>query len=77
LITKNTLEESIMNLQQFKMKIAEMVVNEENASMSTMEAGALLDLVEDAAVKVAKDKKEEVDQDEEQLNQYKEMMKFV
>jgi TATA-binding protein-associated factor len=46
LITRDTLEESIMSLQRFKMHMAKMVVNEENASMSTMDTGALMDLME-------------------------------
>lgn len=60
LITRNTLEEKIMSLQRFKVRpfrwalfrlfdtaqifMAETMINEENASMSTMNTDALLDL---------------------------------
>lgn len=74
IITRDTLEESIMSLQHFKMRMAKAVVNEENASMSTMETGALLDLVDNSAKNQGLEENEpELDMDEEQLRQYAEM----
>ncbi|KAL1452448.1 hypothetical protein WDU94_006679 [Cyamophila willieti] len=44
LITKNTLEEKIMNLQKFKLLTANTVINSENRNLETMATGKLLDL---------------------------------
>ncbi|KAL8737111.1 MAG: hypothetical protein Q9181_002005 [Wetmoreana brouardii] len=44
LITRGTLEEKILNLQRFKIDIASTVVNQQNAGLSTMETGEILDL---------------------------------
>jgi len=44
LITRGTLEEKIMGLQQFKLSIANSVVNADNASLKTMDTGNVLDL---------------------------------
>lgn len=51
LITKYTLEEKIMGLQKFKMNIASTIVNQQNAGLSSMDTGQLLDLfdVDDTA----------------------------
>jgi TATA-binding protein-associated factor len=46
LITKNTLEEKIMNLQQFKLKVSNSIVNRENNSFKTMDTNQLVDLFE-------------------------------
>ncbi|XP_049851549.1 TATA-binding protein-associated factor 172-like [Schistocerca gregaria] len=46
LITKDTLEEKIMSLQKFKLKIADTVVNKENQSFQSMSTHQLLDLFE-------------------------------
>lgn len=45
LLTKGTLEEYIMNLQQFKKDVAGSVVNADNVGMDTMDTGAVLDLM--------------------------------
>jgi len=44
LLMADTLEEKIMGLQQFKMDMANTVVNQDNISLSTMDTGQLLDL---------------------------------
>ncbi|OLL25958.1 putative helicase mot1 [Neolecta irregularis DAH-3] len=44
LITRGTLEEKIMGLQRFKLNIASTVVNQQNAGLSTMDTGQILDL---------------------------------
>lgn len=44
LIMRGTLEEKVMNLQKFKVSIANAVINSENASMKTMNTDQLLDL---------------------------------
>ena len=44
LITRGTLEEKIMSLQKFKLNIANTVINQENASLTTMGTDQLLDL---------------------------------
>lgn len=44
ILTRGTLEEKIMGLQQFKMTVANSVVNKDNISMSTMDTANLLDL---------------------------------
>ncbi|QPG72722.1 hypothetical protein FOA43_000023 [Brettanomyces nanus] len=49
LITKDTLEEKIMGLQKFKLNIANTVVNQQNAGLSSMDAGQLLNLFDDDA----------------------------
>lgn len=44
ILMRNTLEERIMGLQQFKLDMANAVVNQDNMSMSAMDTGQLLDL---------------------------------
>jgi TATA-binding protein-associated factor len=44
LLMRDTLEERIMGLQQFKLDVANTVVNEDNMSMKTMDTSQLLDL---------------------------------
>ncbi|XP_024523098.1 TATA-binding protein-associated factor BTAF1 [Selaginella moellendorffii] len=44
LIMRGTLEEKVMNLQRFKLSIANTVINADNASISSMDTGQLLDL---------------------------------
>lgn len=44
LLMRGTLEERIMGLQQFKLDVANAVVNQENMSLSTMDTTQLLDL---------------------------------
>ena len=44
LLTRNTLEEKIMSLQQFKLDMAGAVVNQDNMSMQSMDKGRLLEL---------------------------------
>jgi TATA-binding protein-associated factor len=44
LLMRDTLEERIMGLQQFKLDVANAVVNQDNVSMNSMDTGALLDL---------------------------------
>ncbi|KAH3766734.1 TATA-binding protein-associated factor 172 [Pelomyxa schiedti] len=44
LITKGTLEEKIMGLQNFKLKLANTVITRDNQSLSTMDTARLLDL---------------------------------
>ena len=44
LVTKGTLEEKIMSLQRFKTHVANSVVNQENAALSSMNTSELLDL---------------------------------
>ncbi|KAI4093772.1 MAG: hypothetical protein LQ344_002675 [Seirophora lacunosa] len=44
LVTRGTLEEKILNLQRFKIDVASTVVNQQNAGLSTMETGEILDL---------------------------------
>ncbi|KAF5829236.1 P-loop containing nucleoside triphosphate hydrolase protein [Dunaliella salina] len=44
LLMADTLEEKVMGLQQFKMDMANTVVNQDNISLSTMDTGQLLDL---------------------------------
>jgi TATA-binding protein-associated factor len=41
---QDTLEQRIMSLQQFKLDVANAVVNQDNISMSAMDTGQLLDL---------------------------------
>ena len=44
LLTRDSLEEKIMGLQRFKLELANSVVNQDNVSLKTMDAGRLLDL---------------------------------
>ncbi len=44
LLTRDSLEERIMGLQRFKLDVANSVVNQDNVSLKTMDAGRLLDL---------------------------------
>jgi TATA-binding protein-associated factor len=44
IITKGTLEDKIMSLQQFKLRIANAVVNKDNQSFANMDTSQLLDL---------------------------------
>lgn len=44
LITRGTLEEKIMSLQQFKIGIANSVINSENSSLKSMNTDQLVDL---------------------------------
>lgn len=44
LLTRDTLEEKIMGLQQFKLDVAAAVVNQDNVSLSGMDTSRLLDL---------------------------------
>lgn len=44
LLTRDSLEDKIMGLQRFKLDVANSVVNQDNVSLKTMDAGCLLDL---------------------------------
>ena len=44
LITRNTLEEKIMSLQQFKIHTARSVISDDNSSMGSMRTDQVLDL---------------------------------
>ncbi|KAK9238071.1 hypothetical protein V1525DRAFT_402348 [Lipomyces kononenkoae] len=44
LITRNTIEEKIMGLQRFKLNIANTIVNQQNAGLSSMDTDQILDL---------------------------------
>mgnify|MGYP001321483501 CR=1 FL=1 len=44
LITRNTLEEKIMSLQQFKIHTAKSVISDENSSIGSMQTDQVLDL---------------------------------
>ena len=44
LITRNTLEEKIMSLQQFKIHTAKSVISDENSSMGSMQTDQVLEL---------------------------------
>jgi len=44
LITKGTLEEKIMGMQRFKLNIANSIVTQQNAGLSSMDTGFVLDL---------------------------------
>lgn len=70
LITKDTLEEKIMGLQKFKLNIANTVVNQQNAGLSSMNSGQLLDLFgTDATNATANDNEvSEIDTDEDEDN---------
>eukprot|EP01122_Echinamoeba_exundans_P015071 TRINITY_DN7005_c0_g1_i1.p1 TRINITY_DN7005_c0_g1~~TRINITY_DN7005_c0_g1_i1.p1 ORF type:complete len:1810 (-),score=400.65 TRINITY_DN7005_c0_g1_i1:40-5469(-) len=61
IITKGTLEDKIMSLQQFKLRIANAVVNKDNQSFANMDTSQLLDLFNysgDASAKGATKKTE-------------------
>lgn len=64
-----------MSLQQFKLHMAKTVVNEENASMQTMDTSALLDLADSSQKKRQREIDEEDSDDD--LKRYQEAMKFV
>ncbi|KAJ2395907.1 TATA-binding protein-associated factor mot1, partial [Coemansia sp. RSA 2531] len=51
LITRNTLEEKIMGLQAFKLHMANTIVNQQNASLASMNTDQLLDLFNVSAPK--------------------------
>lgn len=51
LIMRGTMEERKMNLQEFKLMVANAVINAENASLKTMNTGQLLDLFTTAETK--------------------------
>ncbi|KAJ2362116.1 TATA-binding protein-associated factor mot1 [Coemansia sp. RSA 2611] len=53
LITRNTLEEKIMGLQAFKLHMANTIVNQQNASLASMNTDQLLDLFNVSAPKTA------------------------
>eukprot|EP00878_Enallax_costatus_P008728 GHUV01009122.1.p2 GENE.GHUV01009122.1~~GHUV01009122.1.p2 ORF type:complete len:414 (+),score=157.85 GHUV01009122.1:1302-2543(+) len=65
LLMQDTLEERIMSLQQFKLDVANAVVNQDNVSMSAMDTGQLLDLF--AAPTAAADKQQQEDQQKQQV----------
>ncbi|KAL9933818.1 hypothetical protein V8E36_007476 [Tilletia maclaganii] len=44
LITRNTLEQKIMGLQRFKLNVANSVITQDNAAMSSMDTDGILDL---------------------------------
>merc|ERR1719391_1904713 len=44
LITRNTLEEKIMSLQQFKIHTAKSVISDDNSSLASMQTDQVLDL---------------------------------
>ena len=44
LIMRGTLEEKVMNLQKFKVSVANAIINADNASLKTMNTDQLLDL---------------------------------
>ncbi len=44
LLTRDSLEDKIMGLQRFKLEMANSVVNQDNVSLKSMDAGRLLDL---------------------------------
>ena len=49
LILKNTIEEKIMGIQNFKKFVANAVVNSDNYSLQTMNSGQVVDLLDDSA----------------------------
>ncbi|KAJ2754387.1 TATA-binding protein-associated factor mot1 [Coemansia pectinata] len=53
LITRNTLEEKIMGLQAFKLHMANTIVNQQNASLASMNTDQLLDLFNVSAPKTS------------------------
>ena len=44
ILTRGTIEEKVMSLQRFKLDVANAVVNADNASMKSMNTGAMLEL---------------------------------
>jgi TATA-binding protein-associated factor len=44
ILTRGTIEEKVMSLQRFKLDVANAVVNADNASMKSMDTGAMLEL---------------------------------
>jgi TATA-binding protein-associated factor len=74
LITRRTLEEQIMSLQHFKLRMTQAVVNEENAAMATMDTSALFDLANSMQTQQPQDEQEN---DEAELARYKEMTKYL
>ena len=44
ILTRGTIEEKVMSLQRFKLDVANAVVNTDNASMKSMDTGAMLEL---------------------------------
>lgn len=57
ILTKGTIEEKVMSLQRFKLDVANAVVNADNASMKSMDTGAMLDLfTAEKGKKAAKEK---------------------
>ena len=48
LLTKATLEERVMSMQQFKVDVANAVISSDNISTSRMETGSVLDIMADA-----------------------------
>ena len=55
LITRNTLEEKIMSLQQFKIHTAKSVISDDNSSMGSMQTDQVLDLFSLDSVGASKD----------------------
>jgi TATA-binding protein-associated factor len=79
LITKNTLEEKIMNLQQFKLKVSSSIINRENKSFKSMDTEELIDLFNTEKDK-KKDKKSNSSNNLEDLwseEQYDEYNQFI
>lgn len=66
LIMRGTLEEKVMNLQRFKISVANAVVNAENASLDKMDTAQLLDLftVSVSGKSLAKAKQAENEEDQ-------------
>jgi hypothetical protein len=63
LITSNTIEERVMSLQAFKKRIAGAVVNADNASISTMNAGDMLQLLKEQVSDQEQEQQPEQQQD--------------
>ncbi|KAJ2852119.1 TATA-binding protein-associated factor mot1 [Coemansia brasiliensis] len=59
LITRNTLEEKIMNVQAFKLHVANSIVNQQNAGLASMNTNELLDLFDVSPPKNKSEKKEQ------------------
>ncbi|KAJ2451218.1 TATA-binding protein-associated factor mot1 [Coemansia sp. RSA 2336] len=59
LITRNTLEEKIMNVQAFKLHVANSIVNQQNAGLASMNTNELLDLFDVSPPKSKAEKKEQ------------------
>ena len=70
LITKNSIEERIMNIQKFKTAVANSVINEENSSTSSMLTSNLADaFVDDNEVEKLAPKKRKKDDKESLLEE--------